>query len=427
MTAAALLAVAVAAAPAGQAEFDYATMPDEPGRPRVILAPRDSPQATLSVTFDVGSYDEEGIPGLTRLAQHAMLEANPRVPYEKLVTALYRANATLQLDTGQRECGFRLTAPRDEFERLADQLTSLVLAPRIDGGRLAAAAERTRLDQREPDRPGSVLVLLTSTIASDPRYANDTYGDPDQIDMISVEQVRAHVARWMVPGNATVVFAGGFSPATATRMLRRFRGGARHAPEPLALDLPIDSSIGAASETHFIAYPFLLARPRDPAALRVLAALLQTRLERQARAAGVGYSPVVFPWHSRWANLLVVRFSVSAGGEAVAASLLKDEIAAIREGRVSDEELEQHRRFVLEQLRVVDRTPADLAAILSAGDGTGWYGPGLAGALAGLTRADFFASASRWLADSSRVHILFSRNAPARILVSPPTAIGRRR
>jgi predicted Zn-dependent peptidase len=270
-----------------------------------------------------------------------------------------------------------------------------------------------------------VLVLLTSTIASDPRYTGDPYGDPDQVDMISVQDVRAHVARWMVPGNASVVFAGGFSPAAGERMLRRFRGGARHAPEPLALDLPIDSTIGAASETHLVAYPFLLGRARDPAALRVLAALLQSRLERQARAVGVGYSVVAFPWHSRWANLLVVRFSVAASGEAAAASLLKEEIGAIRNGSVPEEEFDQHRRFVQEQLRLVDRDPAELAAILSSGDGTDWYGPSLPGALASLTREDVLASASGVLADASRVHILFSRNAPARILVSPPRTARR--
>ena len=427
MTAAALLAVALAAVPLGAAEFDYAALPDEPGRPRVLLAPRDSSQATLSVTFDVGSYDDGKYPGLTRLAQHVMLEANPRLPYEKLVTAVYRANATLEIDTGQRECGFRLTAPRKEFEELADQVTSLLFTSRIDDRGFAAASERTRLEQTEPDRPGSLFALLTSTIASDPRYVNDTYGDAGQIDMLSAESVRAHVARWMVPGNATVVFAGGFSPSAATRILRRFRGGARHAPEPLVFDLPIESSIGAASETHFVAFPFLLSRPRDPAALRVLAALLRTRLERQVRAAGVAYSAAVFPWHSRWANLLVVRLSVANGGEAVAASILNEEISAVRDGRVSAEELEQHRRLVLEQLRIADRTPADLASILSAGAGTDWYGPAVTGALASLTRDDFLASVSGWLADSSRVHIHFSRSAPARILVSPAATTGRRR
>jgi predicted Zn-dependent peptidase len=270
-------------------------------------------------------------------------------------------------------------------------------------------------------------MLLASTIASDPRYTNDAYGEPAQLDGVTLEAVEAHLARWLTPGNATVVFAGGFTPAAATALLRRHRGGTRHPAEPLALDLPIDSSVGAQSEVHFVAYPITQARPADPAAARVLAALLRTRLERRARAAGVAYSLSVFAWHARWANLLVVRFPVSAGGEATAAAILKEEVAAIREGRVSDDELEEHRRLVQEQLRLVDLGPAELAATLAAGAEDGWYGPGLAAALAGLGRDDLLASAAGWLADASRVHILFSPNAPARILVSPAARASRRR
>ena len=82
--------------------------------PRVILARRDTPTATLRIVFPTGSYDDGTNPGLTRMAQHVMIEAG-RIPYEKLVTELAAANASLTLDTEVRRCGFTLTAPAADF------------------------------------------------------------------------------------------------------------------------------------------------------------------------------------------------------------------------------------------------------------------------------------------------------------------------
>jgi predicted Zn-dependent peptidase len=255
MITAGLIALTLAA-PSSGLEFGYTVAPAAPGRPRVIVAPRDSDLAALAVVFDVGSADDGSLPGLTRLSQRAVLESSARTSYEDLVVRLFRADATLAMETGLREARFTLTAPREDFERLAGSLLATLLAPRLDPDKFHAAVERTRNDQREPSRPDGMFLLLTSFVGNDPRYAGDPFGDPGVIEMISFQRVRAHVARWLTPGNATVVFAGGVEPALPSRLLRLYHGGTRHPPERLRIDGPITSSIGWSSEVHLMGFQY---------------------------------------------------------------------------------------------------------------------------------------------------------------------------
>ena len=98
----ALLAAVVLIAP-GEEPFRYLEEPAAAGRPRVLLAPRRDPEATMVVTYAVGSVDDGSTSGITRLAQRAVLEANRRANHEALVTALHRAGASLRSRRAQRE------------------------------------------------------------------------------------------------------------------------------------------------------------------------------------------------------------------------------------------------------------------------------------------------------------------------------------
>lgn len=48
-----------------------------PNQPHAYLAPRSSAVSTLVIGFDVGSADDVTVSGITRLTQHALVEARP--------------------------------------------------------------------------------------------------------------------------------------------------------------------------------------------------------------------------------------------------------------------------------------------------------------------------------------------------------------
>ncbi|HEY6098193.1 MAG TPA: hypothetical protein VIW03_02105, partial [Anaeromyxobacter sp.] len=83
MSALALLAaLGVGAAAAGP--FSVEPVRLAAGRPQLVLAPRDGERAALLVRFRAGAVDDGRTPGLTRIAQHVLVEANQRYPYDAL-------------------------------------------------------------------------------------------------------------------------------------------------------------------------------------------------------------------------------------------------------------------------------------------------------------------------------------------------------
>jgi predicted Zn-dependent peptidase len=412
-----LLAMSIAAG-AGPG-FAYTVDPPAAGRPRVVLAPRDAPRSALVVAFTAGSVDDDDAAGLTRLTQRALLEAN-RPAYEQLSLALYRANATLQVETGFRECSFTLSAPGDHLEHLAATLLPMIFAPRFDPAAFAASVERTRSDQRDPGRPDANVALLASTVISDARYKNEPYGDAGAIETLGLSDVRAHAARALAPANATVVFAGRFDPARARRLVARYAGGERRGAERIPLELPLETSVGSRSEIHVYGWSVPLAHERDAAALHLLADLLERRVERRVRALGIAYSATAVQWHAELDHLLFLSVPVRQGEEQTAVPVLTGAITALRDETPPPEEVERSRAAVRERLRALDANPVLLAEALAAPGGTARHARGVLAALETLSGAELRDLAAAWLSDASRVHVHFSQAAPPRILEAPP-------
>jgi hypothetical protein len=398
------LAVVLGATPAAAAPFRVEELPAGGARPRVLLAPREGTTATLAIRFAVGSADDgDGLSGLTRVAQHALLAANAALDAEAFTIALHAAGARLSVSTGLRECAFVLTAPSRDFPALAGRLASAVLAPRLDRRRFRGAVERALHDVREPGRGGDLVTFVTATIVDDLRYQNEPFGDRGQIEQIEPEDVAEALAGPLSPANATVVVAGAFDRSAVVPALARFRGGERSPPAAAAAPSPLTTRNPTGQELLVVAVPVTGRGPRESAAVRTLATLVEDLLWRDLRGAGTAYALAVAPVRTPPLDVLLVVVPAPASAEDARRSVAQV-LDAVRVGRFDGAALARARATALARLRRDDARPEALAAALLSG-GTAWHGPAVEVALAELARGPFLELVGPWLVPEARAAV----------------------
>lgn len=396
---------ALLAAPPARAEFEVEVIHDGPDRPRLLLAPRPAETSTLVLRFETGSVDDGGLSGLTRLSQAALLAANQRLDRAALFLELHAAAATLRMETGPRSCQFVLTAPKASFWPLARRLIEAVLAPRLLPAALPGAAARAIHEALPERREADLAALVAATAFTDGRYRNRPEGDRQVIETLGAEDVQDHLAAHFAPAHATVVLAGTFPRAEALGVLRRFRGGQPREVERPALVVPIQASLVGRRLVNVTAFRLPLHGPRDAAAARLLAAVLEGELTRTFRDAGVGYGSVVAVAPAPWLDLLVVALPAQDPAGVDLRKQLQLAIERVRRGRPDEATVARDRAAALAGLRRTDRDPEALALALADG-GEAWHGPAVAQALAS-PGAPGLGGAADWLDPAGAIEITF--------------------
>lgn len=399
--AAALLAAATASA----VPFEVVRPAMTTGQPRLLLAPRSGPTATLVVSFDAGAVADGDMLGITRTAQYALVFANRRLDAERFLLDVFAAAGHFEIETGQREARFVLTVDRRDFADLAARLLNGLLAPSLDAARFDSARSRARRDARGSGGQDYVW-LVTSMAIDDGRYRNEPYGEEDAIAAFLDDDISRHAAARLLPAAATVAFAGSFDRDAAVRLARRFRGGKPPAVDRPVVSLPHSSRKLASQETHLLAFPLTVASPEDAAATLLLAELLDADVWRRFRESGMSYTYAVEGVRSPWLDLLLIVIPAHNPGGASVEPMLRDAIALVRSGAFDDAAFERARSASAAAFTRLDQEPEALARALAA-DGVRFQGAGIAAALERLDRAAFIATASSWLDPSHRLYAYF--------------------
>jgi predicted Zn-dependent peptidase len=406
-----LLALLLALGPAPtRAAFEVEALHEGPDRPHLLLAPRPAETATLVVRFPVGSVDDGGLSGLTRLTQQALLAANQRVDLPALLLDLHAAAATLRVETGLRSCQFVLTAHRDAFPPLAHRLLEALLAPHLVPAALPRAAARA-VHEALPERAEDALVaLVAATALSDGRYRNRPEGDRQIIETLGPDDVADHLEHHFAPAEATVVLAGAFRRDEALKVARRFRGGAARPVVRPTLTVPVRTSFRGSREINVVAYPLALRGPRDAATARLLTALVEGELWRTFRDAGAGYAFLVSTVPAPWQDLLLVTLPATDPSRLDLRPHLRQALERVRSGRLDEATVARERAVALAALRAEDEAPEPLARALADG-GEAWHGAAVAQALA-APGAPGLADLSSWLDPAAAVEITFGGRRP---------------
>lgn len=422
-----LARLAVMFVASGPQPYSVTVVSPGPGRPRLVLAPRDADTAALVVQFPAGSVDDDNRPGLTRLAQHLLIEGNRRNRYDELVTALFAADAELRIETGLRDCSFSLVANRRDFPALAKILLTSVLAPDLNSSALGPSAERARLDAREPGKGRDLITIVGAAVVDDGRFRNEPYGDRHVIESLTIDDIREHLAGPLRPAGATVFATGAFDPAWMRRLVGGFSGPRAVRQDEAKVSLPFAQQIPSTRDLRILGQRVEISDARTSAAARVLAEMLDVRVSRQLRLKGIGYSAGATLESTPWLDFVLMVVPARDGPALDIGHFLEAEVARVRTGEFSDDELLRAKGHVRAALAEVDASPEALVHELASRTGPlqAWYGPELIAALATLDRKAFVTLVTPWLADSASMQILYSRNASRQGAI-PSSSGGRR-
>lgn len=246
------------------------------------------------------------------------------------------------------------------------------------------------------------------TLLDERRYNEPGLGSLAKIDGMPVETVREHLARLMAPCNATIIVTGRFNAKALRKLVSGMRGGVpQKLPRP-TLKLPFKRLAPAPREVQVFAYPIRIETPRHAAAARVLASLLEERLFRRFRNAGVGYGFASQPLFTSSFDALALLLPAQEKSGIDLGPFLREEVRAVSEGQLEPGDFERHQQATLIRLRLDDQDSPRVAEELRAARlRPAWYGPALPDALASLTPEALREVASSWLREESAIQIHF--------------------
>jgi zinc protease len=320
-----------------------------------LVEDKSTPVVALAFSFAGGSArDGETQKGVTSLA--ASLLTDGAGPFDAQAFKQRQEESSVSLSFGASldyvGGSMRLlSAKRDEAFEL---LRLAVSEPRFDADRFEqrraqAIAQINQADQR----PASVAqrTMMATVFAGHP-YANNASGVRETLRSLTAEDVRQRAARLLNRQGLVIVAVGDIDGAELARQLDRAFGGlpAGTAEPPLPDWAPpskprtvsIDRPVPQASM--LVALPGMLRPDPDWHAAVVMTHILgggqQSRLYTEVREKrGLAYSISAGLRTQQRAGLLVV--STGSANERIADSLrvIRPEIARLREGGVTDQEL----------------------------------------------------------------------------------------
>lgn len=197
-----------------------------------VLVHRDPSAAgvAIEVWYHVGSKDEPpGKAGLAHVTEHLLFSPDERTEnglaadFERLGAWDYNGL------TNRDRTRFMMTVPKPaldaalwlESERMsgiADRLTEKTLVE----------ARRTVLNEiRRNESDGAVMIEMAEAKAAFPGdhpYSRSPSGNTEEIESISLDDVRRWVASYYTPSNAAIAVAGDVDPATVRRIFQTYFG-----------------------------------------------------------------------------------------------------------------------------------------------------------------------------------------------------------
>ena len=214
---------------------------------RVILAPDEAlPNVAVYIQYAVGGRDDPpGLAGIAHLVEHLMFERSAHVPAGDLQKLFADAGATgLNGSTSFDVTTYYELVPPEQLE-LALWLESDRMGyflPALD--QAALEQERvtvtTEMRTRYYDRPaGNMLFFIQdATFPSWHPYHTTPIGDYDELQKISLADVKAFAATWYGPDNACLVLAGRFQRERAVALVERYFASLPSRPPPKRPELP---------------------------------------------------------------------------------------------------------------------------------------------------------------------------------------------
>jgi len=251
-----------------------------------------APVVVSQLWYKVGSsYETPGQTGLSHALEHMMFKGSRKLGAGEASRILRELGAEENAFTSDDYTAYYQVLARDRlavaFELEADRLASLKLPADEFAREIEVIKEERRL--RTDDKPSSLAYERFKAMAYPASgYHTPTIGWTDDLDRMTIEELRAWYQAWYAPNNATLVVVGDVTVEEVRSLAEHYFGpiekrAAPNAKRPLELDEPGERRLTLHLNTQVpsMMMAFNTAslatetdNPRQIHALRLIAALL---------------------------------------------------------------------------------------------------------------------------------------------------------
>lgn len=335
-----------------------------------------APVVVTQVWYKVGgSYEHDGITGISHALEHMMFKGTEKFPSGEYSRIISENGGSDNAFTGPDYTAYFQTLEKSRlktsFELEADRMRYLTLPADEFVKEIEVVKEERRW--RTEDNPQSFLYeVAMATIYQTSPYRYPVIGWMQDLDNMTIEDLKAWYQKWYAPNNATLVIAGDVNPDEVFELAKKYFGPLP-AGEPISvksLDEVEQKGIKRVTVKRPAELPYLMMAYKtpvikpdsvkkeehdwEPYALEVLAGILDggssaritSRLVRGsevAAGASAGYRMI-----SRLDNLFTLSGTPSAGKTVQdLETALRNEVLDLQQNPVTKEELQRVKAQVI--------------------------------------------------------------------------------
>jgi zinc protease len=322
-----------------------------------------APTVAHMIWYRVGSMDEiNGHTGVAHALEHMMFKGTKTLKPGEFSKRVAQLGGRENAFTSRDYTTYFEQIEKSKLEKVmaleADRMNNLVFDKAEFAQEIRVVMEERRL--RTDDQPISLVheALNATAYAANP-YRNPVIGWPDDLQHMTVDDVKAWHAKWYAPNNATMVVSGDVEPAQVRALAEKYF--ARYPTKPLVRGNPQNEppqrgikrvTVEAPAENPYVALAFKVPALRDMEkdddafALEVLSGVLDgydnarltaklVRTDKTANDVGASYSGI-----ARGPVLFVLDGVPSLGTTTEQlGKLLRAEVGRIAKEGVSEDEL----------------------------------------------------------------------------------------
>jgi zinc protease len=237
----------VAAAPAGSGQIviPYTKYVLANGLTLVVHEDRSDPVVHVDVTYHVGSAREEiGKSGFAHFFEHMMFQGSDHVgddQHFKIVTA---AGGTLNGSTNRDRTNYYQTVPSNQLEKMlwleADRMGFLLDAVTQKKFEVQRGTVKNERGQNYDNRPYGLAreVTAKALYPYGHPYSWLTIGYVEDLNRVTVDDLKNFFLRWYGPNNATLTIGGDVDTAAVVALVEKYFGPIPRGPAVAPTKLP---------------------------------------------------------------------------------------------------------------------------------------------------------------------------------------------
>jgi len=200
----------------------------ENGLKLIVREDHRAPLVVTQVWYKVGgSYESNGITGISHALEHMMFRGTTKHPKDEFSRLIAIGGGDQNAFTGDDFTAYFQELEVDRlklcFELEADRMANLTLPADAFDQEIKVVMEERRL--RVDDNPEELARerLRTAAHISNP-YHHDTIGWMNDLENLRVEDLRTWYNTWYAPNNATVVVVGDVDPEAVLQLAKTYFG-----------------------------------------------------------------------------------------------------------------------------------------------------------------------------------------------------------